>query len=192
MKEPFRDRASKLIARESWLSAEAWAMRQLDIDRDHVAAHFCLADAQLELRRYEAALETLEHVSELLPAGRMHHVHWRRGHLERQRGNFERAAACYQKAIAGRPEDVGYRVFLGNLLFEWGLLDQSVVVCEEATRCSVGAVDEAFLNLGYAHRGLGDLRAARTCFERALEIDSSCEHARAALDDLVFVEDSEP
>ena len=92
---------------------------------------------------------------------------------------FQLAERWYRRAVDASPSDATYRIFLGGFLAIAGRLKEAEAVHRRATRCKVGFIDEAFFNRGLVLRALERYSDARTCFERALEIDPKYKEARA-------------
>jgi len=102
----------------------------------------------------------------------------------RRCGNFESAEAWYRRTVAADPDDAGPHIFLGGFLTTCGRYHEAEEVYRRATTCASGAVDEAWLNLGYVMRATERFAEALECFRRAVRIDPYYEIAKEAIDDV--------
>jgi tetratricopeptide (TPR) repeat protein len=145
------------------------------------------ADSLSAMARYSEALAALRRGLRLCPPNRRHLVYYRFGHVHRRRGGFRLAERWYRRAAEASSADATYHIFLGALLAQAGRLDEAEAVHRRATRCRKGAIDEAFLNLGFVLRARRRYAKARKCFERALVLDPKYKEARKALSDVEHV-----
>lgn len=83
-------------------------------------------------------------------------------------GRYEDAIGAYERAIAAAPELRGYRLVIGELLFELQRYEQAAQIFE-ACALEDGGRAQAFEALARARHLLGDLYGAIAAAERALE-----------------------
>lgn len=83
-------------------------------------------------------------------------------------GRYEDAISAYEQAIAQQPELRGYRLVVGELLFELQRYEQAACVFEEVA-LEDPARAQAFEALARARQMLGDLYGAIGAIERAIE-----------------------
>ena len=103
--------------------------------------------------------------------------------LEAQ-GRFRTAERYHRCAVRAKPRNAGPWIRLGAFLAKRGCLDEAQTCHRKATTLRDGAVDEAYLNLGYIFRAKGKFRQAQKCFLRAIKLDPGYSHAKAALKDV--------
>jgi tetratricopeptide (TPR) repeat protein len=123
-----------------------------------------------ELARYDEAEQVLHEAIQGLSPEHLHHGYVHLGHLYRERGDYDHAEKWYRKAIALDPDNAGRHVFLGALQARRGDFSGAEASHRTATRCSEGAVDEAYLNLGLVLRAQERYSEALACFESALRL----------------------
>jgi tetratricopeptide (TPR) repeat protein len=99
-------------------------------------------------------------------------------------GRFRTAERFHRRAVRVRPRNANSWVRLGAFLAQRGRLDEAQACHRKATTLRKGAVDEAYLNLGYILRAKGKYRQAQKCFLRAIRLDPDYSHAKAALKDV--------
>jgi tetratricopeptide (TPR) repeat protein len=143
------------------------------------------ADALTSVARYSEARAAYERAITLAESeaerGRLYSA---LGHLAWARGEVQEAEHWYRQAIVARPHDAGPKIYLGALFAKVGRLDDATVLHEEATGLTEGAIDEAWLNLGFVRRACGDYVGALKCFRRSLAIDPLDTDAQDALLDI--------
>jgi tetratricopeptide (TPR) repeat protein len=137
-----------------------------------------------ELARYEEAEQVLHNAIQSLPLEHLHHGYVHLGHLYRERGDYTNAEKWYRKAIDIEPDHAGRYVFLGALLAKTGDISGAEASHRKATRCSKGAVDEAYFNLGLVLRAQERYREALACFEKAIELAPDYREAITAKSDV--------
>jgi len=137
-----------------------------------------------ELARYAEAEEILYATVEDLSAESKDHGYIQLGHLFREKGDYESAGKWYRKAIELDPLDAGRHIFLGLVLAKSGNLNVAEEVHRQATQCSKGAIDEAYLNLGLVLRAQERYQEALECFEKALELSADYRQAANARNDV--------
>ena len=126
---------------------------------------------------YERAL-TLSGPTERAPVLRL------LGRLYDARGEIREAEQYYQEAIAAAPAHASAFVYLGALFARIGRLDEAERMHRQATACVEGAIDEAYLNLGFVQRARGDYVAALASLRQALALDPNDAVAQDALLDI--------
>lgn len=137
-----------------------------------------------ELARYGEAEQVLHSAIEGLPLEHLHHGYVHLGHLYRERGDYDSAEKWYRKTIGLVHDNAGGHIFLGMVLAKKGDFSGAEASHREATRCSIGAVDEAYLNLGLVLRAQERYKEALACFERALELTPDYREATVAKADI--------
>lgn len=137
-----------------------------------------------ELARYDEAEQVLNEAIQGLSLEHLDHGYVQLAHLHRDRGDYDNAEKWYRKAIELDPDNAGRHVFLGGLLAKRGDFSGAEAAHQKATRCSKGAVDEAFLNLGLVLRAQERYKEALACFERALELTPDYPQAITAKSDI--------
>lgn len=133
-----------------------------------------------DLARYSEAEELIRNTVEELPSESLHHGYMHLGHVMRDRGDYEEAEKCYHKAVELAPDNAGMHVFLGALLARKGDLKGAEASHRQATQCSSGAIDEAYLNLGLVLRAQERYGEALACFRQAIEMTPDYPEAIAA------------
>jgi len=137
-----------------------------------------------ELARYDEAEQVLHNAIQGLPLECLHHAYIHLGHLCRERGDYDDAEKWYRKAVELDPDNAGRHIFLGMLLAKRGDFSGAETSHRNATRCSDGAVDEAYLNLGLVLRAQERYKEALACFEKALALTSDYQEAITAKADI--------
>jgi tetratricopeptide (TPR) repeat protein len=138
-----------------------------------------------ELARYEEAEHALKMAIPNLPPEHLDHAHVHLGHLYRARGDYESAEKWYRKAVESECNDAGRYIYLGAMLAKKGDLVGAEAAHRNATHCTQGSLDEAYLNLGFVLRAQERYHEALECFERALELDPQYEVAAAGKNDMI-------
>ena len=113
------------------------------------------------------------------------------GTVYESQGRDREAEAAYARAVDVAPDYARPRFNLGVLHLRAGRLQEAATVLAEALRIDLRPTPQhqGYQTLGNVHMALGDYRAARTAFERALEHRESVlawydlSHARARLGD---------
>jgi tetratricopeptide (TPR) repeat protein len=103
--------------------------------------------------------------------------------LERQ-GRLKTAERYHRRAVQARPRDAGPWIRWGAFLAKRGRLDEAQTCHRKATTLRKGAIDEAYLNLGYIYRAKRLYRQAQECFRKAIKLDPGYSHAKSALKDV--------
>jgi tetratricopeptide (TPR) repeat protein len=143
------------------------------------------ADALTSIARYSEARDAYEKAITLAETEEQRgSLYSALGHLAAARAEVAEAERWYRRAITARPQDAGPRIYLGALFATLGRLDEAGVLHEEATGLTEGAIDEAWLNLGFIRRARGDYVGALDCFRRSLAIDPLQTDAQDALLDI--------
>jgi tetratricopeptide (TPR) repeat protein len=163
------------------------AERCLRIAPENYAVRVMLGEELTALSRYEEARVALAEAirarrAEGLPPYVAQCFYMAR--VYRRCGNFAAAEAWYRRAVAADPDDAGPHIFLGGFLTTCGRYHEAEQVYRRATTCASGAVDEAWLNLGYVMRATERFTDALGCFRRAVRIDPCYEIAKEAIDDV--------
>lgn len=99
-------------------------------------------------------------------------------------GRLKSAERYHRRAIQTKPGSSNPWVRLGAFLAKRGRLDEAQACHRKATTLREGAIDEAYLNLGYVYRAKGNYRLAKKCFLKAIQLDPGYTHAKTALRDV--------
>ena len=178
-------RAVKRFDRQDMVCCtQTLAKRYLANCPDRGPAWLCYGIALYAVARYTEALIALRRAARLCPPTKLHIVQNHFGHLYQQRGSFRRAEAWFRSAITSCPSDATSYIYLGGLLALEGHLSEAEAIHRQATLCADGCIDEAFFNLGLVLRAQERYPEARSCFQRALEIDPKYKPAKKALSDV--------
>lgn len=137
-----------------------------------------------ELARYDEAEQVLHNAIQGLPLEDLHHGYIHLGHLCRERGDYDDAEKWYRKALELDSDNAGNHIFLGALLAKRGDFSGAETSHRNGTRCSDGAVDEAYLNLGLLLRAQERYQEALTCLEKALSLTPDYQEAITAKADI--------
>ena len=151
------------LARHDFAAALEWGERAKEINPDRVYAYGVIADAQIELGRYEEAVETLQTMVNLRPDMSSYS---RISYIRELYGDMEGAQEMMQLAVdSGTPnaESTAWvRTQLANLYFNTGKLEQAELEYQRTLQDRPDYV--------YALAGLGRVRAAQGDMEAALEL----------------------
>lgn len=150
----------------------------------HVPALLIYGIALRKLARYEEARRAIQRVIKLIPKERLHLPYTEMGLLYRDKGDLEKAAHWFRKSIDACPSNAGYRIFLGGVLARKGRLKEAEKCHRQATKCSTGAIDEAYFNLGLVLRAQERYQEAMACFKKALEMDPHYKDVKMEMKDL--------
>ena len=143
-----------------------------------------LGIALSNLARYKKATQAIQKAIEYLDTEDHCFCYLYFGHLYKQKGNYKKAIEWYRKASDADPDSATYFIYLGGILATVGKLTEAEECHRYATKCKEGAIDEAYLNLGYVLRAQERYDEALLCFEKAIELDPKYKVAKAALKDM--------
>ena len=151
------------LARHQFQSALEWGERAKELDPDRTYAYGVIADAQIELGQYDAAIETLQTMVDLRPDMSSYS---RISYIRELNGDTEGALEMMQYAVdAGLPnaESTAWtRMQLGNLYFNSGNLEQAELEYVRTLNDRPGYI--------YALAALGRVRAAQGKTDEAIEL----------------------
>lgn len=151
------------LARHDFASALEWGEKARQINPDRTYAYGVIADAQIELGRYEEAIETLQTMVDLRPDMSSYS---RISYIRELHGDTEGALKMMQLAVdSGTPnaESTAWvRTQLANLYFNSGDLERAELEYQRTLQDRPNYV--------YALAGLGRVRAAQGDMEEALRL----------------------
>jgi tetratricopeptide (TPR) repeat protein len=151
------------LARHQFADALEWGERARQINAHRTYAYGVVVDAQVELGRYEEAVQTLQAMVDLRPDMSSY---TRISYIRELYGDNEGALEMMQQAANSAstiPENAAWvRTQLANLYFSQGNLEQAEL---EYRRALVALPDYV-----YALGGLGHLRAAQGRTDEAVEL----------------------
>ena len=155
-------RGALALARHDFSAALEWGEKARQINPDRTYAYGVIADGQIELGRYEEAVETLQTMVNLRPDMSSYS---RISYMRELHGDTEGALEMMQRAVdSGTPnaENTAWvRTQLANLYFNSGDLEQAELEYQLTLQNRPNYV--------YALAGLGRVRAARGQLEEAIE-----------------------
>jgi len=151
------------LARHDFVSALEWGERAKQVNPDRTYAYGVIADAQIELGRYDEAVVTLQTMVDLRPDISSYS---RISYLRELHGDVDGALEMMQLAVdSGLPTSentVWVRTQLGNLYFNMGDLKHAELEYQRTLQDRPAYV--------YAIAGLGRVRAAQGEAEEAIEL----------------------
>jgi tetratricopeptide (TPR) repeat protein len=149
-----------------------------------ILARLLYGIALRKLARYAEARRAIQRVIKACSKKWLHLPYAQMGMLYDDQGNLERAAHWFRKSIEARPSDATYRIFLGSVLARRGSLTEAEECHRRATKCTAGAIDEAYFNLGLVLRAREKYEAAMDAFQKALELDPSYKAVKEEMKDV--------
>jgi tetratricopeptide (TPR) repeat protein len=157
------------LARHQFAEALDWGARAVEINPHHAASYGVIADAQIELGRYDEAVETVQTMVDLRPdLGSYSRV----SYLRELMGDREGAIVAMEQAAtagSGYPENVAWvQVQLGNLHFDGGSLAEA----DRNYATALAAMPDyapALAGQGRVAAANGDLESATALYARAVQ-----------------------
>jgi tetratricopeptide (TPR) repeat protein len=134
------------------------------------------ADSLVELDRIVEAREALKLALEMLPS-RHRRIYNALAAIELHAECNAAAEEYCQLAISLAPDHATAYIYLGVCYMSTDRIAEAEIQFAQATKCTDGAIDEAWYNLGRAQSVLGQTREAEISYRRALEIDPEYETA---------------
>jgi Tfp pilus assembly protein PilF len=168
--------ATCVVLAERWLQDhphDLWAMHK----------H---AEMLYKMTRYDEAIRVYTQAIERFPDEKWG-IYNQLGHLFRYRGEFPEAEKWYRLATELNLDDATSLIFLGSIQARQGRLEDAEISHRQATRCSDGCIDEAYLNLGLVLRAQNRFAEAAEAFRKAIEIYPKYYDAVEALEDVTQV-----
>lgn len=151
------------LARHDFHAALAFGERAVEINPDRPYAYGVMADAQVELGRYEEATMTLQTMVDLRPDmnsyARISYIRELHGDTE---GALEMMQQAVDSGVPGAESTAWLRTQLGNLYFNNGQIKTAELQYQRALQEYPGFV--------YALAGVGRVHAARGEMESAIEL----------------------
>lgn len=158
------------LARHDFASALEWGERAKEINSSRTYAYGVIADAQIELGRYEEAIQTLQTMVDLRPDMSSYS---RISYIRELHGDSDGAMEMMQLAVdSGLPnsENTAWvRTQLANLYFNAGNLDQAELEYQLTLQNRPDYV-YALAGLGRVYAAQGDLDKAIELLKQAIEI----------------------
>jgi tetratricopeptide (TPR) repeat protein len=153
-------------------------------DSCHRSFWYFYADALGQLALYEDSEKAFRKALKL-SKGEMQSSIWSSfAEMLAAQGRHKAAERAHRNAIRAKPKSGYSWVRFGGFLAKLGRLDEAQVCHRKATTLREGAIDEAYLNLGYIYRAKGNYKLAKKCFLKAIQLDPDYSHAKAGLKDV--------
>lgn len=105
------------------------------------------------------------------------------GCLLREKGDLKKASFWYRRALRADPKYGDAYIFLGDIAFNRGLLNQAEMFYRKAIICSAHSIEEAHFNLGSVLVAKRRYREAIKCYRKAIKIDPKYGIAKKRLKD---------
>jgi tetratricopeptide (TPR) repeat protein len=158
------------LARHQFAEARDWGEQAMRINPYHAVALGVIADAEIELGRYDEAVATIQTMVDLRPdLGSYARV----SYIRELMGDREGAVVAMQQAVAagsGYAENVAWaHVQLGNLLFDRGALEEANQAYSAALAANPNYAT-AIAGQGRVAAAVGDLNRAATLYTKAVQI----------------------
>jgi tetratricopeptide (TPR) repeat protein len=145
---------------------------------DHAPAWFFYGRALAEARRYAEAREALGRALKLAPEDRRAMLLAQRGHMEALAGDFGSAEEWYRRTFDAAPSDGEERLYLGEILFRQGKLQEAEASLQMVTSVWNESMSEGLHLLGEVLASQERYRESLDCFERAAELKPDRRQAR--------------
>jgi len=123
-----------------------------------------------ELERYEEAEQVLQAAVQELSTELKPYGYLELGNLFRKKGDCGSAEKWYRQAIELDPNDAGKYNFLGVVLAKKEDFQAAEEAHRQGTKCTKGAIDEAYLNLALVLRTQERYKEALESIEQALDL----------------------
>jgi tetratricopeptide (TPR) repeat protein len=151
------------LARHDFAGALTWGQRARQSNADKTFAYGVIADAQIELGRYDEAVHTLQTMVDLRPDLSSY---TRISYIRELHGDSTGALEMMQRAVDGGGSNLENKAWartqLANLYFNLGNLDQAEIEYQRAL--------ELMPRYIYALAGLGRVRAAQGRTSEAIDL----------------------
>ena len=144
---------------------------------------YLVANALMEMARYEEAEQANAKALEYCPPDRIRIPLSQLGHLHQEAGDYNQAAEWFQRAIEADPNNAGGFIYLGAVRSKQGRFSEAEEAYLAATHCIHGCIDEAHYNLGIILLARERFEAAAECFREAIRLDPEYRAAKVALRD---------
>lgn len=154
---------------------------------DLAVAHAMVGQAYTSVARYAVAAIALERNLELCEEDSRARALNSLGHLSREKGDFDTAESFYRRSIENAPHKTAGYIFLGAMLAKNGRLEEAEEIHRQATQCSEGDFDEAYLNLGLVLRGKGEYLKSLEALRQSLALDPLDRDTQEAILDIESV-----
>ena len=132
----------------------------------------------------KALYKAIKLINETNKQKRLGWLYCRMGSLYVNSGKFHKAIDWFEKAHNANPNEATFLIYKGVRLLRLEKFDEAAETFQKATKCKEGCIDEAFYNLGVAHLIQRNYMKAKSCFEKALEIDPKFKVAKQQLKDI--------
>ena len=164
-----------------------FASRQMASEQGDGYLEYKRADSLHELLRLKEAEQAAHEMLKICDKASHRHGYCMLGKILETAGRPVEAIRAFEAAIDAEFDHAHGYIHLGGLFAFLGEFKKSSEYRECATRCKKGAIEEAWLNLGYLCAAEERYSAARDCFQRALEIDPRYKEARAGLREIKLI-----
>lgn len=109
------------------------------------------------------------------------------GRIYQESGQLQKALLWFKKAHEHNNSEATFLIYQGIIYLRTEKYDEAVEILSKAAKCNEGCIDEAFYNLGVALLIQRNYTKAKSCFEKALEIDPKYKKAKQQLKDVMKV-----
>lgn len=132
----------------------------------------------------KACLKAIKLLDETNKQRRLSWLMLRIGHIFEDSGKFHKAIEWYDKAHNENSSEATFLIYYGRMFLRVEKFDKAAEAFQKATKCKEGCIDEAFYNLGVTCLIQRNYKKAKSCFEKALEIDPKYNEAKQQLKDI--------
>ncbi|MFZ1519572.1 MAG: tetratricopeptide repeat protein [Ignavibacteriaceae bacterium] len=154
----------------------------LEFDNNSSRALYELGRSLNTLFRFKEARVALNKaLKKDIPKDRISWIYFELGDMYKRKGNIKKAIYWYNKGLEESKHSASGYIYIGDCLLILGEIDTSVVYFKKAIKCKEGAIEEAYYNLAGYYRIKENLREAKKCYLKALQIDPKYKEAKLGL-----------